>query len=98
MNKQEVLSNLCILITDIGSNLFDDKFEHECICGNIPHDNPVVDEKIVKFILESTNKEIRRKESEDPPVRYLTESQWERIKTELKPPEGLLKQIDEQQM
>ena len=52
MKRQEVLEALCALVSDVGSEVFENDKRHDCICGGNPYatDEHRVDDDIIDFI------------------------------------------------
>ena len=52
MERKQVIERLCALVTEVGSQNFNDILPHDCFCGNntFSGDNFQCDDKIIEFI------------------------------------------------
>jgi hypothetical protein len=59
MNKKELTERLCELVTRVGVDVFNSQVPHECFCGTLMNDNPIVDKSVVDFIENAVASAIR---------------------------------------
>jgi hypothetical protein len=64
MKKQEVIERLCILVSKVGEEVFEDGLAHDCFCGvnmfSLNEDSIVVSEEIIQFIETAVEQHIKK--------------------------------------
>jgi hypothetical protein len=61
MNKAEVISKLCELVSKVGRQKFDSIYAHDCFCGENPFHIGIfhVDKPIMDFIEEAIEEKLK---------------------------------------
>ena len=60
MKRKDFTYRLCRIVTTVGSVHFNGKLAHDCFCvAGLCIPDPVVDDKIIKFIEDAVNEKIK---------------------------------------
>jgi hypothetical protein len=87
MDREETIRRLCGLVTEVGSEDFKNKVEHDCFCS-FGVDRPQVSEEVIAYIEQAVDEKRRLKINNDllreaiPGIKYLAtkagvfETEW----------------------
>jgi hypothetical protein len=55
LSKQEVITRLCELVTNVGGEVFNHRLGHDCFCGinTLPDEHFRVDSEVIEWIEEA---------------------------------------------
>ena len=60
MDKEEVISRLCGVVTAVGTGVFKNKESHDCFCDSAVIPYPVVSPDIIEFIEDAITEAIHK--------------------------------------
>jgi hypothetical protein len=50
MNKKECIKRLCQLVSNVGEDVYKNKYPHDCFCGKQSNHDPIINDDIIEFI------------------------------------------------
>jgi hypothetical protein len=59
MRYEQVISELCVLVADVGSRQFKSTLAYDCFCSSTCKARVVVDDRIIAFINDAVDTKIR---------------------------------------